>query len=75
MEAVTPVECEIRSLKIIIHVLPDTIDLEERFLHLENLDEHRRDDLTANEAQKNSFKNQYEKFKLRVFSKGEIVFL
>ena len=31
VEAVTPVECEIPSLKIAIHVLPDTIELEECF--------------------------------------------
>ena len=30
VEAVTPVECEIPSLKIDIHVLPDTTELEER---------------------------------------------
>ena len=36
VEAVTPVECEIPSLKIYIHVLPDTTELEERLLHLEH---------------------------------------
>ena len=39
VEAVTPVECEISSLKIAIHVLLDTTELEERLLHLEHLDE------------------------------------
>ena len=39
VEAVTPIECEIPSLKIAIHVLPDTTKLEERLLHLEHLDE------------------------------------
>ena len=39
VEAVTPVECEILSLKIAIHVLPDTTDIEERLVHLEHLDE------------------------------------
>ena len=39
VEAVTLVECEIPSLKIAIHVLPDTTELEEHLLHLENLDE------------------------------------
>ena len=39
VEAVTPVECEILSLKISIHVLPDTTELEERLLHLEHIDE------------------------------------
>ena len=39
VEVVTPVECEIPSLRIVIHVLPDTSELEERLLHLEHLDE------------------------------------
>ena len=39
VEAVTPVECEIPSLKIAIHVLPDTTELEECLVHLEHLDE------------------------------------
>ena len=39
VEAVTLVKCEIPSLKIVIHVLLDTTDLEERLLHLEHLDE------------------------------------
>ena len=34
VEAVTLVECEIPSLKIDIHVLPDTTELEEHLLHL-----------------------------------------
>ena len=39
VEAVTSIECEIPSLKIAIHVLPDTTELEEHLLHLEHLDE------------------------------------
>ena len=39
VEAVTPIECEILSLKIAIHVLPTTTELEERLVHLEHLDE------------------------------------
>ena len=39
VEAVTPIECEISSLKIAIHVLPDTTELEEILVHLEHLDE------------------------------------
>ena len=48
VEVVTPVECEILSLRIGIHVLPNVTELEERLLHLEHLDEQRRDALTAN---------------------------
>ena len=39
VEVVTPVECEIPSLKIAIHVLPDMTELKECLLHLEHLDE------------------------------------
>ena len=76
MEAVTPIECEIPSLKIAVHVLPDTTELEERLVHLEHLDEQRRDALTANQAHKNRVKTQYDKsVKPRVFSEGELVLL
>ena len=76
VEAVTLVDCEIPSLKMPIHVLPDTMDLEESLLHLENMDEWRKDASTTNEAHKNRVKNQYDKVvKTRVFSKGELVFL
>ena len=76
VEAVTPIECEILSLKIAIHVLPDTTELEERLVHLEHLDEQCRDALTANQAHKNRVKSQYDKMvKPRVFSEGELVLL
>ena len=76
VEAVIPVEWEIPSLMISIHVLPDTIELEEHLLHLEHLDEHRRDVMTANEAHKKRVKNQYDKsIKPRIFSEGELVLL
>ena len=76
VEAITPIECEISSLQIAIHVLPNTTELEERLLHLEHLDEQRRDALTANQAHKNRVKSQYDKtVKPRVFSEGELVLL
>ena len=76
VEAVTPIECEIPSLKIAIHVLPDTTELEERLVHLEHLDEKCRDALTTNQAHKNRVKSQYDKMvKPRVFSEGELVLL
>ena len=56
VEAVTPVECKIPSLKIYIHVLPDTTKLDKRLLHLEHLDELHRDALNENEAHKDRFK-------------------
>ena len=57
VEAVTPVECEIPSLKIAIHVLPDTTELEESLPHLEHLYEQCRDALISKEAFKNRVKN------------------
>ena len=76
MEVVTPVECEIPSLKIAIHVLLDTTELEERLVHLEHLDEQCRDALTANQAHKNRVKSQYDKsVKPRIFFEGELVLL
>ena len=61
VEFVTPVECEILSLKIGIHVLPDTTELKEHLVHLEHLDEQCRDALTENQAHKNNDKIQYDK--------------
>ena len=69
VEAVTSVECEIPSLKISIHILLDTIEIEKSWLHLEYLDEQHGDAPTANEAHKYRMKNQYDKVvKPRVFS-------
>ena len=39
VELILPVECEIPSLKLAIELLPDTSPLEERLVHLEQLDE------------------------------------
>ena len=76
VEAVTLVECEIPSLKIAIHVLPNMTELEEFFLHLEHLDHLHQDALTTNEAHKNRVKKKYDKsVKHRIFSKGELVLL
>ena len=68
VEVVTPIECEIPYLKIAIHVLPDTTELEQHLLHLEHLDEQHRDVPMENETHKNRVKNQYNKsVKPRVF--------
>ena len=73
VEEVTPIECEIPYLKISIHVLPDTTELEECLLHLENLDELRRDVLTANDAHKNRVKiNMINRSNLGFFLKGSL---
>ena len=45
-------------------------------LHLEHLDEQRRDALTTNEAHKIKIKNQYDKsVKPWIFPEGELVLL
>ena len=76
VEAITPIECEISSLRISIHVLLDTTELEDHILHLEHLDEQRRDALTTNQAHKNRVKIQYGKsVKPWIFSEGELVLL
>ena len=43
LESIFPIECEIPSLKLAVELLTDTSSLEERFLHLEHLDEQCRD--------------------------------
>ena len=61
VEVVTLVECEISSLNIVIHMLPDMTEIRERLSHLEHLDEQCRDAVTANKAHKNRVKSQYDK--------------
>ena len=56
VESVLPVECEIPSLKLAVEILPDTSALEERLVHLEQLDEQRQDALVAIEVNKHRFK-------------------
>jgi hypothetical protein len=45
-------ECEIHSLRLTVNLLPDTSDLEQCLVHLESLDEQRRDASTTIEANK-----------------------
>ena len=52
VEAIFLIECEIRSLKLAVQLLPETSALEARLVELEQLDETRRDVATANEAHK-----------------------
>ena len=74
MEYIFPVECEIPSLKLVVELLPETSSLEERLLHLEHLDEQRRDATAVNEAYKKRVKTQYDKsVRPRVFSEGDLV--
>ena len=76
VESVLPVECEIPSLKLAIEILPNTSALEERLVHLEQLDEQCRDALVALEVNKRRVKVQYDKsIHLRRFSEGDLVLL
>ena len=71
-----PVECEIPSLKLAIELLPDTSALEEHLVHLEQLDEQRRDSLVDLEVNKHRNKVQYDKYVCpRNFSEGDLVLL
>jgi len=58
---VLPNECEIPSLKLVIQLFPETSTLEQHLVHLENLNENRRDVAVANEAHKKHVKSQYDK--------------
>ena len=76
VESILLVECEIPSLKQAIELLPDTSPLEERLVHLEQLDEQRRDALVALEVNKHHVKVQYDKsIRPRKFSEVYLVFL
>ena len=76
MESILPIECEIPSLKLAIELLPDTSPLEERLVHLEQLNEQRRDALVALEVNKHRVKVQYDKSVCpRRFSEGDLVLL
>ena len=69
-----PIECQIPSLKLAVQLLPDTSPLEERLVHLEQLDEQRRDVALANEAHKHKVKCQYDRsIRPRVLSEGDLV--
>lgn len=74
MESIFPIEYEIPSLKLAEELLPETSGLEERLLHLEHLDEQRRDAATMNEAHKKRVKTQYDKsVRPQIFSEGDLV--
>ena len=74
MESIFLVECEIPSLKLVVKLLLETSSLEERLLHLEHLDEQRRDVTTLNEAHKKMVKTHNDKVVCpRVFHEGDLV--
>ena len=76
VESILSIECEIPSLKLAVELLSDTSPLEESLVHLEQLDEQRRDALVALEVNKHSVKVQYDKsVHPRRFSEGYLVLL
>jgi hypothetical protein len=76
VESILLVECKISSLKLAVELLLDTSDLEQRLVHLESLDEQRRDAFTAIEANKKCVKVQYNKYVcLRLYDEGDLVLL
>ena len=67
---------EIPSLKLDVELLPNTSPLEERLVHLEQLDEQCRDSLVTLEVNKRRVKDQYDNsIRPRVFSEGDLVLL
>jgi len=56
-----PVECEIPSLKLAVHLLPNTSSLEECLINLEHLDEKHWDATTMNRVHKERVKAHYDK--------------
>ena len=52
VDSILMVECEIPYLKLAVELSPDTSPLEDHLVHLEQLDEQRRDALVALEVNK-----------------------
>ena len=61
VESILPIECENPCYKLAIELLPNTSELEQCIVHLEKLDEQRRDFVLAIEANKHYVKVQYNK--------------
>jgi hypothetical protein len=74
LEVVLPIECQIPSLKLAVQLFPNTSPLEEWLVHLEHLDEQRRDADLDNEAHKHKVKFQYDRsIHPHIFSEGDRV--
>jgi hypothetical protein len=57
-----------------VHLFPYTSSLEEHLLYLKQLDEKQCDVALANEAHKERFKCQYDRYvRLQIFSEGDLV--
>jgi hypothetical protein len=76
VDLILPIECEIHSLKLVVELLLDTSDLEQRLVHLESLEEKHRDASTAIEANKRCVKFQCDKFAYPwLYTEGDLVHL
>lgn len=68
------IECDMPSLKLAKEILPDTSFKKECIIYLEQLDEHRIDVATTNEAHKKCVKSKYGKYVFhQVFLEGDMV--
>jgi hypothetical protein len=76
VESILPIEFETPSLILAITLLPDTFYIEKHLIHLESLDEQRRDTSTTIEVNKICFKVQYYKFVCpQLYFEGDLVLL
>jgi hypothetical protein len=74
--SILPIGCEIPSLRLIVSLLPHTSNLERRLIHLESLDEQRRDASTTIKVNKRRVKVQYDKSVYpRLYAEGDLVLL
>ena len=71
-----PNECKIPSLNLVVELFLETSNLEEHLVHLEHLDEQRRDALVTIKVNKRRVKVQYDKNVCpRRSSEGDLVLL
>jgi hypothetical protein len=76
VELILPIECRIPSLKLVVTLVPDTSNLERRLIHLESLDEQRRDASTTIKEKNRFFKVQYDKSVCpRLYAEDDLVLL
>jgi hypothetical protein len=76
VDSILPIQCEIPSLKLEIELLPDTIDLEECLVNLEQLDEQHRYATSSIKENKRCVKVQYDKYvHTQLYTEGDLEIL
>jgi hypothetical protein len=76
VDSILPIECEIPSLRLVVVLLPDTSDLQQCLVHLENLDEQHQDASMTIEANTRCVKLQYDKYVFPwQYAEGDLVLL